>query len=884
LNPSIHGIRWRLFWTSLIALVLAIGCFSLAQWAYAPSDDRCLWSVQSATQTEQRQRVVIGYVSASGSDGAATLADGDELIAIHDIKVPEYTDKLTLQENQRQLYNAVKKMIVFLNSVSDGTTVQYTVIRDGQRITIPVELKKVFDATNALLLFTGIVAWAIGLLVVLSSPQRKVARHFYYLGALTLLLAAGSSTRGAYIYTAPLGIDLITRTCLLLFNCLFPPMWFHFFLRFPYGFEIRKHRFFLAGIYAINALALLPGIIMVGVALLSFNTSDWAIRLLLDTLPIDVNIFESISKNLQLIILISGLLLFWIGALKVSDHRRKALMAPLLFTTALFLDLLAYLWLTNLYANSPEWDFFYRSSYYFFLPAPFLPLIFAYAILRHGFFNVRQVVVRWLTYFVFLGALVAAYLAILAWTFPYVMPEKIHMSWLGVIMGLSALPLAWIFRWQLATLRRRFRRDVSSARDLMLGNLRNTKKRFSDDALLESLKASIQEAYRPQVCHCLPFVGGRVILPPAHPSGAGHSIGHEAGELQDFRLPPAMLRHAKENRELVYGLTSDESDWVVSQSRALRAYMDAMGVQVMVLLMAGDQPHSVLLLGGKYAELNYSREDRELLREVAIAAGILLESAVMHKRLIDKTRLDQELQAARNIQESLITSKPPDIPGFQIASRLLPAMETGGDLLWVKERAPGRWIAVVGDVSGKGLAAAIYMSQSMALLNLATRDPDVSLEKVLSGMDSALRSMMSPKDFLTLCIAEWDEGGYFKVVRAGHPPPIYLSGASPGEPISVIPSGLALGMRPASPINWQVYEGLLQPGDWLAMYSDGLTEAMDHNGNLYGIDRLKGQLARFWGTGSVRAACEAVFQQVAAFEVQNRDDRTLFILSRRKHE
>jgi serine phosphatase RsbU (regulator of sigma subunit) len=64
------------------------------------------------------------------------------------------------------------------------------------------------------------------------------------------------------------------------------------------------------------------------------------------------------------------------------------------------------------------------------------------------------------------------------------------------------------------------------------------------------------------------------------------------------------------------------------------------------------------------------------------------------------------------------------------------------------------------------------------------------------------------------------------------------------------------------------------------MYSDGLTEAMNKRGELYGLRRFKEQVQRIWGTGSVRAACEAVFHDVTAFESQNRDDRTLFILSR----
>ncbi|MDR0498652.1 MAG: SpoIIE family protein phosphatase [Holophagales bacterium] len=884
LHSSILNIRWRLFWTSLIALVLAVGSFSLAQWIYTHSDDQCLWSVENIPSNNplenNRPKVIIRSVIPKGPTDAAALFDGDELIAIHDLKVPEYSDKLTPEENRKQIIRLLQKMMAFINSTPDGTTVQYTVIRDGQKVNRPVELKKVFDSTNALLLLTGLVSWSIGLLVVLSSPQRKVARHFYYLGALTLILVAGASTRGPY--TVPIGIDLITRCCLLLFNGLFPPMWFHFFLRFPYGFEIRKRHVLLIGIYAINILALLPEGMVVLIGLFGLSSSDWLMRLLLYSLPININALETAGRYFQVILLGLGVLLFWKGSLTISDRRRRALMAPLLLTTAVFLDLLAYIWLAKTYSGTLDRGFFMRYSHYLFLPLPFLPLTFAYSILRHGFFDVRRVIVRWLSYFIALGVLSVTYLCILAWVFVFFIPTKISMAKLGVIVGLLTLPLGWILRWILVALRRKFKRDVSSARELILGNLQETKKRFSDDALLECLVVSIQEAFRPQVLLVLPISQGKVVLPSINKHKPVQTIQFEYESSQELKLPSSMFRYAKENRELVFGLGNDESDWIMTQSKALRNHMEALGAQIMILFMAGELPHSVLLLGGKYAELNYSREDRELLREVAIAVGALFETASMHNSLIDKTRQDQELQAARNIQESLTTSNPPDIPGFQIASRLVPASETGGDLLWVKQRAPGHWIAIVGDISGKGLPAAIYMSQSMALLEFATRDTETPLEKILAGMDITLRNLMGPKDFLTLCIIEWYEDGRFKVVRAGHPPPIHLSKALQNTHTYLMPPGLALGMLPACSSSWHVYEGTLQHGDWIAMYSDGITEAMNHNGNLYGVDRLTEQLKRFWGTGSPRAACEAVFQQVSLFEVQNKDDRTLFLLARGK--
>jgi serine phosphatase RsbU (regulator of sigma subunit) len=451
---------------------------------------------------------------------------------------------------------------------------------------------------------------------------------------------------------------------------------------------------------------------------------------------------------------------------------------------------------------------------------------------------------------------------------------------MGVLLGIAALPLGLLFRWTLQKLRRLFHRDLTTARDLILGNLRETKKRFSEDALIKGLTGSLQEAFRPQVLLVLPVDDRKILLPPIKNGDPGHPFAQALAEAQSLALPSHVLRHARENREVVLGLGSDESEWIQEQGPTLRAHVDALGLQVMVLLMAGEDIHTTLLLGGKYAELNYGREDRELLREVSIAAGMLLESAVLHRRLLDQGRLEQELQTARKIQESLVTSEVPHMQGYQVALRLDPTFETGGDLLWVKRRQTGRWIAAVGDVSGKGLAAALYMSQATALLKFATQKEGVEFENLLPALDHTLRNLMGPKDFLTLSVVEWTEEGSFRLLRAGHPPAILVRSSNPEGISELEVAGRGLGLRPSTPGDWKVYSGTLEPGQWLVMYSDGLTEAMNTKGELYGLKRFKDQLRHYWTLGSPRAACEAIFHDVAHYEVQNRDDRTLFILGR----
>jgi serine phosphatase RsbU (regulator of sigma subunit) len=735
---------------------------------------------------------------------------------------------------------------------------------------------KPFSIASLLLVVSALVAWALGLLVVVSSAQRKVARHFFYLGALTLLVPLvirpflGTLPPWMYVVKAVFGSVAVG---------LLPPMWFHFFLRFPHPFPLRKNRRFLQGLYLVFGLV---GFLNLVQGLLQASRDYFKAN-------VDPKQFEAVSGSIAILfgpkiqLLLTGLIFaaalagaicFWRGAWHLPAARRRALLPALILTSAVLLDFVALLALGFIFKNSL---IFRRETWVFFTPLPLLPLTFAYAIVRHGFLDVRRAILRWLAYFLVLGAVLLIYLGGLAWLFAEGL-TAVPPAWVGALLGLSALPVGWILRRLLRAIRKGFRRDLSTTREIILGQLRETKRRFSKEALLAGLQATLKEAFQPQALMLLPFEGCSILLPSVEKDGIAHPA-------QKLEIPASLVRHALENRELVLGLGSDEADWIREQAPALRFHIDALEVQVLVLIMVGEKPHTALLLGGKYSELNYGREDRELLREVAIQAGIVLDTAVLHQRLLDQGRMEQELASARHIQEGMITTTPPETPGFHLALRLDPAQETGGDLLWVKQRrcpadAKCSWLAAVGDVSGKGLAGALYMSQSIALLEFSTEREDQSLEAILPSLDHTLRTLMSQRDFLTLCLLEWDEDGHYRLARAGHPPALLVKGSQPHETLELNPHGRGLGLRPAGPGDWQIHEGQLSPKEWLVLYSDGLTEAMDHKGEQYGLERFRAQLQRLWGIGSLRAACEAVFQDVAKFETQNRDDRTLLILGR----
>ncbi|GLH69090.1 hypothetical protein GETHPA_06230 [Geothrix rubra] len=857
MSPTLKRIRWRLLWISLVALGFALGSFYLNQWVYARSDDQCSWVVENV---KDGKKIVIREILPEGVAEEAGLLEGDELVAIQG----HHWDATRAGTMEAQRY---------INSRREGTILIYTVKRQGRLLQLPLRLVKPLSLFQLALLLNGLIAWAIAVLVVVSAAERKSARHFFYLASTGLMLS-GATISGNVPDRAVAAIILVNG----LVSALLPPLWVHFFLRFPHPFEARKNRRLLRALYATFAAMAL---VLTTLTLIRLFGDGAAKALGLDGEPAPsalVGFLTLLSRWLpQSLYLAAGLLglgFFVAGMLRVEPRFRRTLIPSLLVTTAICLDLVAMVLLQAKFGAS---QIFSRQSWIFMVPLPLLPLSFAYAIFRRGLFDVRKALLRWVIYFAVLGLTLALYLGGLAWAFSQAL-SSIPPGWAGALVGLLALPLGWSLRWLLRGIRRRFRRDIASARDTALGALREPKKRFSEEALLKTVASSLREAFQPQLLEVLPVEDRRILLPGAE------TLDRDDRKVtfppQYLILPAGLLRLARENRELVLGLGSEEADWIREQGERLRAHVDALEAQLLVLLMGGDEPHAAVLLGGKYAELNYGRDDRELLREVALAASLVLETAILHRRTLAQERLSQELETARRIQEGLITSEPPSIPGFHVALRLEPALETGGDLLFVKRRPSGTWLAAVGDVCGKGLAAALYMAQATALLEHATQREDQPLETILQAMDHTLRQLLGQRGFLTLALLEWDAQGRYRLARAGHPGALLLEGLTEDCSRELAPHGRGLGLRPAGPGDWEVLEGVLPPKGWLVLYSDGLSEAMSKQGELYGVPRLCAQLRRLWGTGSPRAACEAVFRDVAAFDAQNLDDRTLFILGR----
>lgn len=206
---------------------------------------------------------------------------------------------------------------------------------------------------------------------------------------------------------------------------------------------------------------------------------------------------------------------------------------------------------------------------------------------------------------------------------------------------------------------------------------------------------------------------------------------------------------------------------------------------------------------------------------------------------IEREHMAKELEIAWNVQRSLLPGKNPDIPGYDIAGMCKPAKEVGGDYYDFIPVGTNKLAMIIGDVSGKGIPAAFYMTLTKGFIQSHMRE-NTSPKEVLIKVNDLMYNTIDKRSFVTIFIVVLD-WKLKKIVcaRAGHNPAIHYSG-NKGEVTLIKPDGIALGLRETNNFSesFQEYELQLEDNDWLILYTDGLSEAMDTSSSEFGEEGL----------------------------------------------
>ncbi|MBI3944532.1 MAG: SpoIIE family protein phosphatase [Armatimonadetes bacterium] len=277
----------------------------------------------------------------------------------------------------------------------------------------------------------------------------------------------------------------------------------------------------------------------------------------------------------------------------------------------------------------------------------------------------------------------------------------------------------------------------------------------------------------------------------------------------------------------------------------------------------------------------FSEEDQFLLGTLAEQAAFYIHNARMVAALAAQERVRRELQIARDIQRLLLPADAPEVPGFDLHALGRPALEMGGDYYDFFPVTEGHLGIVIGDVSGKGMPAALTMAMLRTVIRTHAQG-DTSPSRVLVRVNATLSADLPRDAFVSVLYGVLDiRERAFVWARAGHEPAILLrdSGAEP-----LTPGGAAIGVLGGDEFaqSLESHEVRLRPGDALILYTDGITEAMDASGEEFGMERFL-QALQSGAATSAQARARRIEEAVMAFAGQapQQDDITLVVLSMR---
>jgi serine phosphatase RsbU (regulator of sigma subunit)/anti-sigma regulatory factor (Ser/Thr protein kinase) len=278
------------------------------------------------------------------------------------------------------------------------------------------------------------------------------------------------------------------------------------------------------------------------------------------------------------------------------------------------------------------------------------------------------------------------------------------------------------------------------------------------------------------------------------------------------------------------------------ESPALDA-LKAAGVKLVVPLVSQGELIGLLNLGPRLSEQEYSGDDRRLLDNLAAqAAPALRVGQLVREQEVEartRERLEQELQVAQLIQQNFLPKKLPDLPGWGVAAFYRPARAVGGDFYDFIELEDGRMGIVVGDVTDKGVPAALVMAATRSVLR-ASAQRLVSPAEVLERVNDLLCPDIPEKMFVTCLYGVLDPGtGHLRFANAGHNVPYVRTGGDVGE---LRATGMPLGLLPG--MAYEEKETVLGPGDVVLLHSDGLAEAHSPTKEMFGFPRLKELVGR----------------------------------------
>lgn len=802
-----HWNRNKLRITTIVTILLGLiefGNIYVALKVNVTSNDECLWVGKNVNSDSVAY--FFNYVKKDGVSWKAGIRDGDQLIKIE--------NHLVRNDQQAQLV---------LNTIESGKFASYIVKKpDGKLLHTKVQIKKLINFGSLTFNISALFWLIIGFLVYSAKPSGKQQKLFFLLGVFFVL----STLFNFFPQSAKL-IEIIKNypvASLILYilasigTAGLPFLFLYFIWNFfkPLNFAQKswvKILFIIIPLLlVIYSLSIIPDFISLN--LKAMNKTRVYINL--------VAILNWVTNS------IAGITLVVLYFKEKNKQNRKPI---LIIIFSFILAIIVQVYIGTIAPNIADTIFNSPEYYAPVILLTLIPIIFAYAIFKYHLLDVSTVVKNTIIY----GAATATIAGIYYLTV-YLLGQGIS-SFFGqesqsILAAVFFLIFAFVFQstkdqFQYFITRRFYPEQIAFQNILLkfsneiatvvgIDNILDTTvKTFTDSLkinkfgiLLEdksTKKLVIARAYGIENTDC---AFGQESIQKVYEQKLKSSEFPEIGR-EDFNDAFA---------ENSYLLIKEE-------------------IYTIVPLVIKSRIIGTLCFGLKYSGSQFSGKDIEQLYAAANQLAIAVENARLYKSEVEKEKIEHDLELAKNIQKRLLPSFIPSINNFDICGMMIPAMQVGGDYYDLIQINEHKVFVTVGDVSGKGLSASLYMAKLQTIIQLYCKEGSTPKE-ILTEANKLLYESLDAGSFITLTLALFDkENMKMKLCRAGHLPLLFFEN---GESKLIKTKGIALGLDngPLFEKNLEELEIDLKSGQIFAFFSDGISEAMNENNELFGEESL----------------------------------------------
>ncbi len=741
-----------------------------------------------------------------------------------------------------------------------GTPVRYRVEskKEIREVTVPVTIFGLWDFLLVFLITysCGVLLYALGVIAYLLKPN--IRSSWVFLG---LCLSLGTYVVSAYEIESTYYLVRLHYCCL----SFFPATFLHLGLIFP------DRKRVLGRFPALEYLVYLPAVILSLLYMIYFSAFKETLRSgALLWLPG----YREIGAMGRIFSLFSAIVLFILLVHAVykaatTAARQRARMILFGVTIAFVPPGLAMAAVHFLKANIP-WNFLV-----FFVI--FFPASIAYSIVRHNLFDADTIIKRTVGYAVVTAVVVGVY-------------AVVSLS-LNVIAGRYALAesraFPILFTLGVILVFNPLRDRIQALVDRLF-----FRKEYDYGAVVDKVSRAITSLLDlGQVLHHLTrtfiedmFINTTSIM-LLHSATAEYRVYLADGERKQevegkfFKSNgPLMQIIEEEKRELTrYDVLEDPKYEAISQPCAEE--FESVCASLMVPLVFQDRLIGVLNLGEKKSGKPYNRQDIDLLHAVANQGAMAIENARLFHENLEKQRMEEELNIARDLQMSMLPATCPHVPGFGIAATSIPAREVGGDFFDFIDMGEGRLGLVVGDVTGKSVSGALVMAASRSIFRMLSEE-QFTVGEIMEKANRRAKKDIKSGMFVALLYAVLEsKEKTLNLCSAGQTQPIHFSPKT-GEARLMETEGDRFPLGILDGADYRETRVELASGDKIVFYTDGIVEAMNQKEEIFGFERLL-EVVQGGRTMNAESLLKEILDKVNGFSrgATQHDDLTVIVIA-----